>query len=151
MLSRVLDPCTMVRIQTWDSQAVAPAKVEEVLGIAWPQEIGALACGRADVICTGPTDWLMIAADPEAAAFLHELSAAFKGTAFRATNASQALARVKIDGLHARTPRQGVRARSESAKLRAGTPNAYALRRHARYHSLHRAFDFRMHRVAEPA
>jgi sarcosine oxidase subunit gamma len=44
----------------------------------------------------------MIAADPEAATLLHGLDATFEGSAFRATNVSQALARIEIDGPAAR-------------------------------------------------
>jgi sarcosine oxidase subunit gamma len=98
----LLDPCSIIRVQTWDSQAAAPSKVEQALGIAWPQETGAVACGRADIICTGPTDWLVIAADPDAATLLQQLAEAFEGSAFRATNVSQALGRIKIDAPYAR-------------------------------------------------
>jgi sarcosine oxidase subunit gamma len=102
MRSRVLDPCSIIRVQTWDSEAAASSKVEEALGIAWPNETGAIASGPADIICTGPTDWLVIAADNEATALLQRLGEAFEGSAFRATNMSQALARIEIDGPNAR-------------------------------------------------
>ena len=102
MLRSLLDPCSIIRVQTWDSQAVAPSKVEETLGIAWPQKTGTVARGRADILCTGPTDWLVVAADLDAGALVHRLDEAFEGSEFRATDVSQALARIEIDGPDAR-------------------------------------------------
>src|ERR1700686_1345892 len=103
MLKPLLDPCSIIRVQTWDSQAVVPSNVEQTLGTAWPQETGATASGSADIICTGPTDWLVIATDPEAAALLERLVEAFEGSPFRVTNVSSALGRVQLEGAHART------------------------------------------------
>jgi sarcosine oxidase, subunit gamma len=102
MLEPLIDPCSILRVQTWDSQAPAPAKVEQALGVVWPHDSGAVACGRAAILCIGPTDWLVIASDPDAAALLDWFEEAFEGSAFRATNVSQALARIKIDGPAAR-------------------------------------------------
>ena len=99
---RSLDPCSIVRVQTWDSQAAAPAKVELALGIAWPRETGASVSGRVDIICTGPTDWLVMASDLDGAELLQRLDQAFMGSLFRATNVSQALSRMEIDGPDAR-------------------------------------------------
>jgi sarcosine oxidase subunit gamma len=72
------------------------------LSIAWPRETGAVATGCADVLCIGPTDWLAIATDPDAATLLQRLDEAFEGSAFRTTNVSQALSRIEIDGAEAR-------------------------------------------------
>jgi sarcosine oxidase subunit gamma len=102
MLKSLLDPCTMIRVQTWDLQAAAPSKAEQVLEITWPKETGVVGNGRVDMVCSGPTDWLVIADDPDAAALLRRLDEAFEGSVFRATNASQALARIEIDGPEAR-------------------------------------------------
>jgi|SRR5579859_3475191 len=98
MLKQLLAPCSIVRVQTWDHDAIAPLGVEGVLGVAWPQKIGTVATGRAEVICVGPTDWLVITADPDATAWLQGLDAAFKASPFRVTNVSQALARIEIEG-----------------------------------------------------
>jgi sarcosine oxidase, subunit gamma len=98
MLKRVLDPRTIIRVQTWDSEALAPSSVEEVLGVAWPQNTGAAANGRVDIIFVGPADWLVLAADPDATPWLHRLEALFLHSTFRATNVSQALIRIKIEG-----------------------------------------------------
>lgn len=103
MRSRVLDPCSFVRVQTWDPQAAAPTKIEQQLGILWPQNVGAIATGRADILCIGPTDWLVTSPDPEPAALLHQLNTAFEETSFRGTNVSQALVRVELDGPEVRT------------------------------------------------
>lgn len=102
MLSRLLDACSIVRVQTWDPSAKAPSKVEQALGVAWPQKTGAVASGRADIVCLGPTDWLVIATD-SAAALLHRLDEGFAASVFRATNVSDALSRVEIRGPAART------------------------------------------------
>jgi sarcosine oxidase subunit gamma len=104
MLKAFLDPCSITRVQSWDSKAPVPAQLEQTLGIAWPQETGAVTSGRVDIICTGPTDWLVIAPDPDSTAeLLKRLDAAFEGSAFRATSVSQALARAEIDGPDARS------------------------------------------------
>jgi sarcosine oxidase subunit gamma len=102
MRSRVLDRCAVVRVQTWDSQAVAPSLVESSLGVEWPLVAGAVASGRADVICIGPTDWLVMTAEPGAGALLKLLAESFAGSSFRATDVSSALTRVEVDGPEAR-------------------------------------------------
>ena len=81
MLKSLLDPYTIIRVQTWDAQADVPSEVEQELGIAWPQEIGSVASGRADIVCTGPTDWLVIASDPDTNALQKTLDEAFEGSA----------------------------------------------------------------------
>ena len=98
MRSHLLDPCTLVRVQTWNSRATANQKVETALGAPWPRETGTIASGRADILCIGPTDWLVTATDPNAKALHHQLEDAFEGSAFRATNVSQALARIEVQG-----------------------------------------------------
>ena len=103
MRRRVLDPCSFVRVQTWNSQPVAPTKIEQQLGTPWPQDVGAIASGRADILCIGPTDWLVTSRDPDPTALLHQLNAAFEDTPFRATNVSHALVRVELDGSEVRT------------------------------------------------
>jgi sarcosine oxidase subunit gamma len=102
LLKGLLDPRSIIRVQTWDSQAAAPSTVEQALGIAWPHETGACLSGRVDIICTGPADWLVIVPDPDGAELLQQLDEAFMGSPFRATNVSQALARIEIDGPDAR-------------------------------------------------
>jgi sarcosine oxidase gamma subunit len=79
-------------VQTWDCGASAPSEVEQVMGIPWPQATGAVAKGRADILCTGPSDWWTLSSDPDAAALLKQLEAAFEGSAFRATDLSKGLA-----------------------------------------------------------
>jgi sarcosine oxidase subunit gamma len=88
----------MIRIQSWDSEALAPATVNDVFGVAWPQKTGTVASGRVDIICLGPTDWLVLAADPDATSWLHQFDALFQGSAFWATNVSQALIRIQTEG-----------------------------------------------------
>lgn len=102
MPKRVLDACSIIRIQTWDSEALVPSAIDSVLGVGWPPKTGSVASGRADVICVGPTDWLVVAADPDTTVWLQRLDVAFQGSAFRATNMSQALVRIEIDGSEVR-------------------------------------------------
>jgi sarcosine oxidase subunit gamma len=102
MLKLLLDPRSIMRVQTWEAQPSPPPTVEQALGIAWPMETGAVASGRVDIVCTGPTEWLVIAADPDAPTLLQQLDGVFEGSTFRATNASDALARVEIEGPDAR-------------------------------------------------
>jgi sarcosine oxidase subunit gamma len=103
MRSRVLDPCSFIRVQTWDSQAIVSAEIEQTLGTVWPKQVGAVASSRADILCIGPTDWLVTSSDPDPTALFQQLDEAFEGTTFRATNVSQALARVELHGSEVRT------------------------------------------------
>jgi len=99
----LLDPCSILRVQTWDENAALAAGVEEGLGIAWPRHTGAVASGRADVLCIAPTDWLVMASNPDAASLLQGIEGALKGSAYRAATLSQALARIQIEGSQARS------------------------------------------------
>jgi heterotetrameric sarcosine oxidase gamma subunit len=94
----VLGPCSIIRIQTWDGEALVTPAVEDILGVAWPEKTGLVARGRADVICLGPTDWLVVAADPDASVWLPRFETVFEGSTFRATNMSQALVRIQVQG-----------------------------------------------------
>ena len=98
MLRQVLGPCSVIRVQGWDREALVPSAVTVLLGAAWPHETGTVVTGRAEVICVGPTDWLLIAGDTEATSWLERIDAAFEGSIFRATDISQALTRVLISG-----------------------------------------------------
>jgi len=102
MLKPLLDPCSIIRVQTWDCGASAPSKVEQVVGTPWPQETGVVAKGRADILCTGPSDWWVLTSDPDAIALKRQLEEVFDGSAFRATDLSQGLARFEIGGPEAR-------------------------------------------------
>jgi sarcosine oxidase, subunit gamma len=102
MRKQVLGPCAIVRVQTWDGAALAPSAVEGLLGVDWPRKTGAVASGRAEVICVGPTDWLVQASESDATEWSDRLAAALAGTPFRATDVSDALARIEIEGLEIR-------------------------------------------------
>jgi sarcosine oxidase subunit gamma len=99
MLKRVLRSGSIFRIQTWDNEAIAPPAAEEVLGVAWPRKSGLIASGRADVICLSPTDWLVVAVDPDPTILERWLHESLEDSSFRATNVSQALARIEVDGI----------------------------------------------------
>ena len=99
MRSHLLDPCSFIRVQTWDFQATATQKVEIALGTLWPRETSTIASGgRTDILCIGPTDWLVTTSDSDAKALHRQLEDAFEGSVFRATNVSQALARIEVHG-----------------------------------------------------
>jgi sarcosine oxidase, subunit gamma len=98
MLNSSLDPCSIIRVQTWNSNAADSSMVGEALSLDWPTATGTVVSGEVDVLCTGPTDWLVIAANPDADALLRRLTAVPIGSAFRAANVSDALKRIAIDG-----------------------------------------------------
>jgi sarcosine oxidase, subunit gamma len=93
----------MIRLQAWECELPVPSVVEQVLGIAWPTATGAVASGGyADILCTGPTDWLIVSTDPDFEPLLERVQKAFERSAYRATNVSSALRRTQIEGTHAR-------------------------------------------------
>jgi sarcosine oxidase, subunit gamma len=92
----------VLRVQSWDMNAVVPIAVQSVLSLAWPQSIGAVSGGRADVICIGPTEWLMITSAANPVPLLQSVLDSFQNSSFRATDVSSALARIDIEGPHAR-------------------------------------------------
>jgi sarcosine oxidase, subunit gamma len=98
MLKRLLDTGSIIRVQTWNSAATPPSSIEILLQVAWPTITGTVASGRADILCIGPTDWLLLAIDPDASALLQRLDEASDASDFRATNVSQTLARIRIEG-----------------------------------------------------
>ena len=102
MRSRLLDPCTFIRVQTWAAHATATEKVEIALGTPWPKEPGTIASGHADILCIGPTDWLVTATNIDAKVLRQQLENAFAGGTFRATNVSRALSRIEVQGLETR-------------------------------------------------
>ena len=97
-MHKVLEPCGIIRVQTWDSGAVVPPLAEGILGTVWPRKAGLVESGHVDVLCIGPTDCWLIAADPDVAKFLERFKAACEGSAFRATDLSQAFAQVEVEG-----------------------------------------------------
>ena len=103
MLKSLLNPCSIIRVQAWECELPAPSVVEQVLDIAWPKATGTVASGGyADILCTGPTDWLIVSTDPDVEPLLERLQKAFERSAYRATNMSSALRRIPIEGTHAR-------------------------------------------------
>ena len=124
MLKR-LDPCGIIRVQSWDIHKAPPAKVEESLGLLWPRETGTVACGSVDILYIGPTDWLVLASEPGAMMLVQTLKDAFVGSDYRATDVSAALSRIEVKGVHARA----LLAKGCSLDLR---PQSFALHRCAR-------------------
>jgi sarcosine oxidase subunit gamma len=101
MLKRVLDLCSIIRVQSWDIRAPVPMAVSEMLGVALPEN-GTVVAARAKVIGVGPADWLVITPDPEVTPWLQRLEAAFGGGPCRATDLTQAFARIEVHGPHTR-------------------------------------------------
>ena len=102
MLRRALEPCTILRLQSWDRAALVPVAIEQMFGIIWPRETGFVTRGSAEIICLGPTDSLLIEINENAESCLPELNAALVGSSFRATDVSQALVRLELSGPESR-------------------------------------------------
>jgi sarcosine oxidase, subunit gamma len=103
MLSRATEHSTLVRVQSWARrERVVPREAANALRIEWPLQAGEVASGRADVICINPTNWLVVGIEFPEEELLQVLDAAFHGTPFRATALSSSLARIRIEGDHAR-------------------------------------------------
>lgn len=103
MLSRLPSSAPLIRVQSWLRGIPAPEPVTRLLELDWPHQAGEVARGVVDVICIGPTDWLVVSAsDVGTDRLLQALEEAFQGSSFRATDFSSALARVRIDGAHGR-------------------------------------------------
>jgi sarcosine oxidase subunit gamma len=104
MLSQLPLSDPLIRVQSWARGASAPESAERLLGLDWPFKAGdVVRDDRVDVICIGPTDWLVVAASAAGSdRLLHALEEAFRGSFFRATDFSAALARIRIGGAHGR-------------------------------------------------
>jgi sarcosine oxidase, subunit gamma len=96
MHSRVLDPCGIVRVQSWNVSASAPSAVDQVVGAVWPRDVGTVARGSAHVLCVGPTEWLVIAGNGDE--LCRSLGAVLVGSPLRPTNMSHELSRVEFEG-----------------------------------------------------
>jgi sarcosine oxidase subunit gamma len=101
MLKSLLPPCTMIRVQSWNGSAVVPSELEKTLGLAGPNQVGLVITGRADVMCLGPTDWLVLAGLDDGA-LCRALSEVLAETTFRATELSQAFSRIEVKAPYVR-------------------------------------------------
>ena len=102
MRSRPLDPCTIIRLQSWDATASPPSTINQVVGTTWPREVGSVATGLVDILCIGPTDWLITGINPNARDLCKNLDKALLETPLRATDISAGYARVEFEGLDVR-------------------------------------------------
>ena len=98
MLSRLMGPASIVRVQSWDDRSSPPPALDRILGTPWPREVGRVATGLADALCVGPTQWLVIRAQAGEGELCDGLGRALLGSSFRATDVSQAFARIEIEG-----------------------------------------------------
>jgi sarcosine oxidase subunit gamma len=100
----VLEPCGIVRVQSWDLSCGSP----RVLDAVWPRVVGAEIAGTiasepsqteaAAILCVGPSDWLVLTAAMHTASLMGGLQKAFQPTSFRATDLSSALRRIRLEG-----------------------------------------------------
>jgi len=99
----ILQTTTLIRVQSW-AIPVAPPPVEEELGVPWPMSVGAVARGKVELLCTGPTEWLLESEQPgEASRWMEVLGRGFRDTSFRATDLSAGLVQIQVSGPHARS------------------------------------------------
>jgi sarcosine oxidase, subunit gamma len=101
MLKTALDFGSIIRVQSWNTHSGAPA-IESAPGVSWPSVVGVVARGRADILCIGPADWLVVAGDCDANILRQWLGGVFEDPAFRATDLSQAFSRIEIKGAEVR-------------------------------------------------
>jgi len=102
MRSRLLEPRSIIRVQSWDVTASAPSAINQIVGASWPLEVGSVASGLVDVLCVGPTEWLLVGADPNSGQLHEKVAAALLETSLRATDISQAFARLGFEGPNVR-------------------------------------------------
>lgn len=93
-----MEPCTILRVQTWDATQTMPPPVEHALGITWPRAAGTVACGRAQVLCVGPDDWLVISSEVDVPDQWRALDEALAASSYRMTDLSAAMCRVRLVG-----------------------------------------------------
>jgi heterotetrameric sarcosine oxidase gamma subunit len=99
MLSRITEPTALIRLQSWGTPTAAPEPLERLLEVDWPFNAGSAVTGRAHVICIAPDDWLIHSESAVSGPALFEaVVEALRGSSFRATDLSCALARIRIDG-----------------------------------------------------
>jgi sarcosine oxidase subunit gamma len=105
MLETMLHSRAILRVQSWRVGARPPDAAQELLGIEWQSAVGGVVRGDGDtqLLCTGPTDWLLIAPDSAADQMVRTLTVALEASAYRVTNVSSALTRFGLTGPHART------------------------------------------------
>jgi heterotetrameric sarcosine oxidase gamma subunit len=97
-----LSRCAVIRVQSW-SIPNEPPTVRELNGMVWPMQTGTLSRGQVEVLCLGPTEWLVLASDPAAGPTLtRQLASSFEGSSYRATDMSSGLARFRVVGPDAR-------------------------------------------------
>ena len=97
-----LEACPIIRVQSWDVRKGPPVKAEQALGLLWPRSAGEVARGQVSILCIGPTDWLVLAPDHNRIALCDELNDTFARSTYRATDVSDALARIQVEGDDAR-------------------------------------------------
>jgi sarcosine oxidase subunit gamma len=100
MLSRLPSSAAMLRVQSWSRGAQPPEAMGRLLKLDWPVHIGQVAqSGALDVVCIGPTDWLLVSQAGGDLGWLFEaIEESLQGSSFRATDLSCAWVRILING-----------------------------------------------------
>jgi sarcosine oxidase, subunit gamma len=102
MRSRLLDPCSIIRVQSWDVAASAPSAINQLVDATWPRDVGTVASGLVDVLCVSPTEWLIVGADPNSGLLHEKLVSALLEAPLRAIDISQGFACLGFEGPDAR-------------------------------------------------
>lgn len=99
MLSRDPNSAAMLRVQSWSRGTQPPPAIERLLELEWPVQVGQVARGALDVVCIGPTDWLLVSpTGGDLAWLIRAIEESLEGSSFRATDVSCAWVRILING-----------------------------------------------------
>jgi sarcosine oxidase subunit gamma len=55
-----------LRVQAWAPGTWQAQSLNDAIGAPWPEGVGAVAEGSCRVLCIGPTDWIVVAAEAAA-------------------------------------------------------------------------------------
>src|SRR5208283_444752 len=61
---RVLAGRSVLRLRSWTSGLAPADAMIRIAGLDLPREVGAVAAGELRALCTGPSDWLLVAPGP---------------------------------------------------------------------------------------
>jgi heterotetrameric sarcosine oxidase gamma subunit len=99
MLSRFPDSTVILRVQSWSRGTRPPEAIERLLELDWPVQVGEVAQGALDVVCIGPTDWLLVSQTGGDLGWpVPAIEKSLHGSSFRTTDLSCAWVRIRING-----------------------------------------------------
>jgi sarcosine oxidase, subunit gamma len=89
----------MLRVQSWSRGTQPPEAIERLLELEWPAQVGQVAQGALDVVCIGPTDWLLVSqTEGDFGRLAQAIEESLQGSSFRATDLSSGWVRILING-----------------------------------------------------